>query len=1062
MKTPIFLILFLLAIWPISLTYAQWQVLDPQLPDSCNFIAWGICVVDENVVWGNPLNNNLPQVEDRNFYKTTDGGQSWTFGVIEEAWSGWWGMENLIALDANTAWAIRNRFPDQDSSEILKTVDGGDVWVHQNLPAAYTALFGIHFFNENEGMVFGETKEPGAGPYPQGWHIDAYYTQDGGDTWLPAALPASEDEGFITASGVASSGGYEALGDRVWFGTSKSRVFRSYDRGKTWAASAPILPGRAIDNVAFRDSLNGIAFSTITELLVAAPKLAFHTNDGGKTWPPLPASSTGWFGWLTDLEFIPGSGGAIWAVSQTNSQLSTDNGNTWVHQETPYLLWFTEFLSPNVGWGGGAYHPTPPTSKLFMYKWVGDSIIRDERQNTTKTITGSGIEGHLDGVSASSRFYNPKGMAIDHGGNVYVADHYNHCIRKIAFDGQISTLAGTGTPGYADGPGASAQFDRPQDVALDTAGNLYVADAGNHVIRKIAPDGSVSLFAGIPGVSGETDGPALQATLGRPAALAIDDAGNLYAGGSNTIRKIDPSGMVSTIHTAAGAIEGLDADRYGNIYFSDSTTLKVQKLSPGGMLTDLAGGGSGCEDGIGAAAKFGGVEDLDADDFGNVYVADGINGRIRKIDPTGKVITLAGDGCLNGYGLDRQPVEGSGDLAQLGRVRGLLLKPGENLLVTSWDNDMVREIRLGSLPAKPITVISSSAGPLYKSMPLSQTQPLIFSGVVANYGQDEVYPVQLKVSVWNDGALTWTNNSSFHNILPGSSDTIILGANFHPLEPGIYEIRMNYHLINPVFFSFREEITVSDSILAVDDGLPYLFDHTAQAMPSFGQIYELIVPDTLTGFSMTAELEDASFYFSVYKMDGDEPGALVYRSDTVLAVSNSYPFGYYHRLPLSLALPAGKFLFAVTQLNPEGAFGMGVDTDRNDQSAWYLSPDEGIGQWTPLYSFWGEETAPVYMLRPVFGIPGTTVSKTKEVAATELSVQIAPNPVAGQLFVKINAAPFEIFTLRLVDAQGKVVLGTTSSGGATANLDISGLPSGMYALRVSGNKGMEVFKVMKQ
>lgn len=134
-----------------QLLHAQWQVLDPQLPDSLDFIAWGICAVDENVVWGNPLRNVISNEENRYFYKTTDGGQTWTFGVIEEAWSGGWSMNDLFALDANRAWAIRNRSLGQDSSEVLKTVDGGDVWVHQNLPAGNIALYGIHFFNENEG-----------------------------------------------------------------------------------------------------------------------------------------------------------------------------------------------------------------------------------------------------------------------------------------------------------------------------------------------------------------------------------------------------------------------------------------------------------------------------------------------------------------------------------------------------------------------------------------------------------------------------------------------------------------------------------------------------------------------------------------------------------------------------------------------------------------------------------------------------------------------------------------------------------------------------------------------
>ena len=1059
-------ILLSLALWPFTSAHAQWQVIDPQLPDSLDFIAWGISVVDENVVWGNPLRNIAPQMpENKYFYKTSDGGQTWTFGEIEGAAPGWWLNSDLVAIDANTAWVTRVKLPEQFISEILKTIDGGDNWTHQTLPIDTIGITGIHFFNENEGAVWGEVSDGTYGGnelgYPEGWHIGCFYTQNGGDTWLPATVPPHIDEGTPTVHG--GDGSYEVLGDNIWFGSVHGRVFYSKDRGHSWSISDYLEPVHPINHLSFRDSLNGIAFSYVdTSFNTTSGKAVWHTRDGGQTWNYLPPANSSWSGWLTDTEYVPGSGGAYWGISQTQTVLSTDNGNSWKHQETPYLLWYTEFLSPNVGWGAGAFHPTPPTSKLFMYKWMGDSILRDEEKNHIETVAGDGLEGHIDGSPTSARFWNPKGMAIDYDGKVYVADDYNHCIRTIAFNGAISTLAGDGTPGYTNGTGASAQFNRPQDVVLDAAGNLYVADANNHVIRKIAPDGTVSLFAGTPVVSGEADGSALQATFSRPSALGIDEAGNLYVSGSHTIRKIDLSGMVSTIHAAAGTIWGLDADRYGNVYFSDSSTLKVQKLTPGGTVIDLAGSGSGCIDGVGTAAQFGSVEDLDADNLGNVYVADGINGRVRKIDTDGKVSTLLGNDCLNGYGLDQQPADGPGNLARLGRVRGILLKPSENLLVTAWDNDMVREIYLGSLPAKPVMAISSFISPLYKSVPLAQTQPLSFSGVVLNYGSEN-FSELINVRVLKDGAMVWNKNSAGVSIPPGAADTISNIPTFQPTETGAYEVIMNYFFTQ---YKFRETFIVSDSILAADDGYPFLYENLESSLPdgtaSYGQVFEIPVPDTLSGFSMNAQLEEVSFYFSVYAVNGDEPGALLYRSDTVVGASNEYPFDYYYRLPLSFAIPAGKYLFSVTQWTPGGSFGMGVDTDRNDRSAWYLSPDEGIDEWTPSYTFWGEETAPVYMLRPAFGQPGETVSQTTEAALTGLPVQIAPNPAGDQLYVKIEVASAEHFALQLVDMSGKVIRLASAPGGVWTVLDLSGRPAGMYMLRVLGEEKMEVRKVVKQ
>lgn len=1077
MKTRIILFILTLALCPAAKLRAQWQVIDPQFPDSLNFISWGISVVDENTVWGIPIHNgSKPKSNHRYFYKTTDGGQSWTLGEIGEAIADdWWSFNDIYALDANTAWCVRTNLEDvnqggQDSSEVLKTVDGGDVWVRQNLPYSLpTALCGVHFFNKNEGAVWGEARVNHNGPYnyPDYWKIVCFYTQDGGSTWYPAATPASASEGIIFASAKVGSSTHDVAGDRIWFGTSKSRVFYTYDRGKTWQASTPLQPGRPIDLMAFRDTLNGMAFSSVDlQFNATAPKLAFHTADGGKTWTPLPATSTTWGGWLTDVEYVPGSGGVYWGVSQTNTVLSKDNGNTWVREDTPFLLWFAEFLSPNVGWGGGAVHPTPPTSKLLMYKWVGDSLLRDERLNATKTISGAGIEGYFNGSAGAARFANPKGMAIDNSGNVYVADDYNHCIRKISLNGQVSTFAGTGVAGYTNGPGASAQFNRPQDVALDANGNLYVADANNYVVRKITPDGVVTLWAGRPGTSGETNGAPLDATFGWPAALAIDGNGNLYVSGTNTLRKISPAGQVSTLHTAPGLIWALDADRYGNVYFGILGAQSVGKIAPDGQLSILAGGGTGCLDGVAATASFGSVEDLDADDAGNVYVADGRNARIRKIDPEGNVTTLVGSDCLNGYGLDQQPVDGPAHLAQLGRVRGILLKPSEALLVTAWDDDMVREIRLGAQPVLKGTVEAFGSSPHYNIVPLAQTQPVEFISTMTNFGESSLQNVRMNAAATRDGAPYWQKTTPFQHIAAGGQAGFEITEALTFSAPGVYQVQLKcFNVPTNVFGVWNEEIIVSDSILAADDGVAYYYESIEQSVPdgvaSYGQAFDLPVADTLTGFSMKVLLNNVSFYFSVYAMDGGLPGQLLFTSDTALGISNGGPSFYYHRLPHSLALPAGQYLFAVTQWEPAGTLHIGIDTDRNDQSAWYLSADDNVEQWTPAFEFWGEQTGPVYMLRPVFGTPAMAVSDAEELTQSPLKVQIAPNPVSDRLYVKVQATLSRQFALRLTDVCGKTVIETTVSGDTDTPVDVSGLPAGVYWVRVMNGQGEAVVKVVK-
>ena len=160
------------------------------------------------------------------------------------------------------------------------------------------------------------------------------------------------------------------------------------------------------------------------------------------------------------------------------------------------------------------------------------------------TLAGSpGVQGYADGIGKMARFNSPKGLAVDAAGNVYVADSANCVIRRITLAGAVSTVAGlAGTYGQADGPAGAARFTGPSGIAVDPAGNLYVADTGNHTIRKITPGGEVSTLAGSPGVQGGTDGLGAQALFAFPNAVAADGAGYLYVTdtANHTIRKITP------------------------------------------------------------------------------------------------------------------------------------------------------------------------------------------------------------------------------------------------------------------------------------------------------------------------------------------------------------------------------------------------------------------------------------------------------------------------------------------------------------------------------------------
>ena len=279
--------------------------------------------------------------------------------------------------------------------------------------------------------------------------------------------------------------------------------------------------------------------------------------------------------------------------------------------------------------------------------------VADQVNNRIRKITTSGVvstlagssQGYADGTGTSAQFDNPFGVAVDGAGNVYVADYNNHSIRKITTSGVVSTLAGSGTSGYADGTGTSAQFNSPIGVAVDGAGNVYVADENNHRIRKITTSGVVSTLAG--STSGYTDGTGTSAQFKYPNGVAVDGAGNVYVAdlSNHRIRKITASGVVSTLAGSASGYAdgtgtsaqfsyptGVAVDGAGNVYVADRNNHGIRKITASGVVSTLAGGGkAGYTDGTGTSAKFKYPSGVAVDGAGNVYVGDYFNHRIRKI-----------------------------------------------------------------------------------------------------------------------------------------------------------------------------------------------------------------------------------------------------------------------------------------------------------------------------------------------------------------------------------------------------------------------------------------------
>lgn len=365
---------------------------------------------------------------------------------------------------------------------------------------------------------------------------------------------------------------------------------------------------------------------------------------------------------------------------------------------------------------------------------AGNIYLADTGNNAIRRITPSGVvttfagsvggvyEGSTDGTGTFARFNSPHGLALDPGGNLYVADTDNHTIRKITPAGIATTLAGTaGSSGSIDGAGAAARFNFPGGVAVDSAGNVYVADTDNSIIRRITPTGAVTTLAGTAGKIGSADGTGPAARFNYPTGVAVDATGNVYVADTAncTIRRITSDGVVSTLAGEAGLDGSLDgsgsAARFfypisltvgitGTLYVADSFNCTIRQITPAGVVSTLAGlaGYVDSTDGAGPAARFAFPFGIAVDAGGTLYVADTGNSTVRKITSLTNATTLAGASPADTSG----STDGTGAAARFRYMEGATVSPAGDVFVTDTANHTIRRIT----PAGIVTTFAGSAG----------------------------------------------------------------------------------------------------------------------------------------------------------------------------------------------------------------------------------------------------------------------------------------------------------------------------------------------------------------
>ncbi len=415
-------------------------------------------------------------------------------------------------------------------------------------------------------------------------------------------------------------------------------------------------------------------------------------------------------------------------------------------------------------------------------------IRRVDTAGTITTFAGTGNDFSGEGGPAIlARLNHPHGVAVDDSGNLYIADTWNHQIHRVDASGIVATVAGTGEFGYSGdgGPAVAAQLIRPADVSVDGKGNIYIADTRNHVVRRVDASGIITTVAGTGeyGYSGD-GGPGVEAQLDTPRGVEVDSAGNVYISDrqNHRIRRVDASGTITTVvgtgeigysgdggpalAAQLGQAEKLAFDSRGNLYIADTFNHRIRRVDPMGTITTVAGQGEGNFSGDGGpalAAQLNSPSDVFVDDLGAMYIADRGNHRIRLVDSSGNIVTIAGlrqDVYFSG-GFNRESGPALG--MRLHTPHALSVDRSGNVYIADTGNHRIRVL---TRPPQPPTGL--------------RARVVSFSGIDLVWQDNSTNEIGFRVQRRVEGSTDWVEiKTTLVNISRYSDTGLEAGTTYH-------------------------------------------------------------------------------------------------------------------------------------------------------------------------------------------------------------------------------------------------------------------------------------------